>query len=285
MPSLLHDIPVWVRSAGVQQVPLRQAVHCVLETIARTPRLRALLCMKGGILMALHYDSPRFTTDIDFSTPDSFTEEAEKETVALMSAVLPGVGETLGYDVECRLQGHKVRPNREGTRVNLTMNIGYALKGTPAHRRLAAGQSPFSLSIDFSFRERIPASEEVEIGEGGHLCVYGLTTLVAEKMRALLQQPLRNRYRRQDVFDLHYLLEQRSELSLPQWQREVLSDLRIKCEDRSVSLSADAIDDPAVAERAERDYDTLLAEVDGDVPPFHIAFERVRTYFHKLPWQ
>ncbi|MEK0267153.1 nucleotidyl transferase AbiEii/AbiGii toxin family protein [Stenotrophomonas rhizophila] len=79
MPSLLHDIPVWVRSAGVQQVPLRQAVHCVLETIARTPRLRALLCMKGGILMALHYDSPRFTTDIDFSTPDSFTEEAEKE--------------------------------------------------------------------------------------------------------------------------------------------------------------------------------------------------------------
>lgn len=147
MPSLLHDIPVWVRSAGVQQVPLRQAVHCVLETIARTPRLRALLCMKGGILMALHYDSPRFTTDIDFSTPDSFTEEAEKETVALMSAVLPGVGETLGYDVECRLQGHKVRPNREGTRVNLTMNIGYALKGTPAHRRLAAGQSPFSLQL------------------------------------------------------------------------------------------------------------------------------------------
>lgn len=65
----------------------------------------------------------------------------------------------------------------------------------------------------------------------------------------------------------------------------MLSDLRIKCEDRSVSLSADAIDDPAVAERAERDYDTLLAEVDGDVPPFHIAFERVRTYFHTLPWQ
>ncbi|WP_448135147.1 nucleotidyl transferase AbiEii/AbiGii toxin family protein [Stenotrophomonas rhizophila] len=284
MPSLLHDIPAWVRLAGAQQIVLRQAVHCVLEAIARTPRLRVLLCMKGGILMALHYQSPRFTTDIDFSTPDAFTEAAEKETVALMSAVLPGVGELLGYDVECRFQGHRVRPSREGTRVNLTMSIGYALKGTPAHRRLTTGQSPFSLSIDFSFRERIPASEEVEMSDGGHLCVYGLTTLVAEKMRALLQQPLRNRYRRQDVFDLHYLLEQRPELSLPQWQSEVLGDLRIKCEDRAVPLSAEAIDDPVVADRAKRDYETLLTEVDGEVPAFDIAFERIRAYYHALPW-
>ncbi len=284
MSSLLHDIPAWIRAGDPRQAVLRQAVHCVLESIARTARLRALLCMKGGILMALHYESPRYTTDIDFSTPQPFTEEAERETLALISEVLPGMGELLGHDVECRLQGHRVKPNRQGTRVSLTMSVGYALKGTAAHRRLVAGQSPFSLSIDFSFRERIPTFEEVEVSENGHLCVYGLSTLVAEKMRALLQQPIRNRNRRQDVFDLNYLLAQRPELHLPEWRTDVLSDLRIKCEDRDVPLSAMAFDDPAIATRAEQDYDTLQAEVEGDVPDFAPAFERVANYFRALPW-
>lgn len=284
MPSLLHDIPAWVRTTDPRQAVMREAVHCVLEAIARTPRLHTLLCMKGGILMALHYASPRYTTDIDFSTPKPFTEAAEQETLALMAEVLPGMGELLGHDVECRLQGHRVKPNRQGTRVSLTMSVGYALKGTAAHRRLVAGQSPFSLSLDFSFRERIPAFEEVEIGESGHLCVYGLTTLVAEKMRALLQQPIRNRNRRQDVFDLNYLLTQRAELHLSQWRAEVLSDLRIKCEDRDVPLSATAFDDPDIATRAEQDYDTLRSEIEGEVPEFAPAFERVAAYFRALPW-
>lgn len=284
MTSLLHDIPAWVRAADAQQVVMRQAVHCILESVARTPRLRALLCMKGGILMALHYESPRFTTDIDFSTPEPFTKEVEEETLALIARALPSMGEVLGYDVDCRLQGYKIKPSRTGTWVSLSMRVGYALKGTPAHRRLAAGQSPFSLSIDFSFRERIPASEEVVIGDDGHLRVYGLSTLVAEKLRALLQQPLRNRNRRQDVFDLYYLLEQRPALAFPPWQQDVLADLRIKCEDRAVPLSSDAFDNPEIAERAQRDYDTLQAEVEGDLPEFNVAFERVRRYFRGLPW-
>ena len=284
MTSLLHDIPAWVRAADAQQVVMRQAVHCILESVARTPRLRTLLCMKGGILMALHYESPRFTTDIDFSTPEPFTKEVEEETLDLIARALPSMGEVLGYDVDCRLQGYKIKPSRTGTWVSLNMRVGYALKGTPAHRRLAAGQSPFSLSIDFSFRERIPASEEVVIGDDGHLRVYGLRTLVAEKLRALLQQPLRNRNRRQDVFDLYYLLEQRPALAFAPWQQDVLADLRIKCEDRAVPLSSDAFDNPEIAERAQRDYDTLQAEVEGDLPEFHIAFERVRRYFRGLPW-
>lgn len=284
MPSLLHDIPAWVRTADTRQVVMRQAVHCVLESVARTPRLRMLLCMKGGILLALHYESPRYTTDVDFSTPEPFSEEVEQETLALIEQALPSMGEILGYDVECRLQGYKVKPHRNGTWVSLSMRVGYALKGTPAHKRLVAGQSPFSLSIDFSFRERIPASEEVVIGDDGHLRVYGLSTLVAEKLRALLQQPLRNRNRRQDVFDLHYLLEQRPALAFAPWRQDVLADLRIKCEDRDVPVSRDAFDDPAIAERAQRDYDTLQAEVEGELPDFNVAFQRVRDYYRALPW-
>ena len=39
------------------------------------------------------------------------------------------------------------------------------------------------------------------------ISAYGLTDLIAEKFRALLQQVPRNRYRRQDIYDIAHLIE------------------------------------------------------------------------------
>ena len=62
--------------AWVQQAPdkpqrgFREAVHIILESIGRSKHLQARMVMKGGLLMAIRYDSSRYTRDIDFSTTE-----------------------------------------------------------------------------------------------------------------------------------------------------------------------------------------------------------------------
>lgn len=285
MSSLLTNIPRWVEEADASNVTFRQAVHSVLEGIARNQRLRSLLCMKGGILLALHYDSPRFTTDIDFSTPEPFSTTAEEETTQLLSDALISITEELGYDIDCRLQGYRVQPGRDKTFVTIEMRIGYALKGTKAHARLLDGQSPNVLSVDYSFCESIPEVEEVDLSEDGTLRVYSLPTLVAEKFRSLLQQPIRRRTRRQDIFDLHYLLKERPELQAESCKARVLADLLVKCEDRNIVPTQDSMEQQEVHDMAAQDYDTLQDELaEGQLPEFERAFLEVVQYYRNLPW-
>jgi len=284
MSSFLSDIPQWVQSAPVEQRNFRRAVHIVLEAIAKSSRLSELLCMKGGILMALHYDSPRFTTDIDFSTPEEFTAETEEEVVQLISERLAAVSNELPYDIECRLQGHKIKPSRSKTYISIFMSIGFAERGRPEYAKLLRGQSPHVVSIDYNFKESIPQVEEISIDPDGLLRVYALPTLVAEKFRSLLQQPIRRRNRRQDVFDIHHLLRERKQLRVEDCMREVLEALIIKCADRDVPVGPESIDLQDVRDMAEKDYDTLADEVSGDLPDFDEAFDLISVYYRSLPW-
>jgi hypothetical protein len=59
------NIVKWV-AADPAQRSFRQAIHTVLTAISGTPDLKTSMIMKGDILLALAYESPRFTSDIDF---------------------------------------------------------------------------------------------------------------------------------------------------------------------------------------------------------------------------
>jgi predicted nucleotidyltransferase component of viral defense system len=284
MSSLLIDIPSWVQEAPGGRSNFRQAIHCVLEAIAHDPHLRELLCMKGGILMALHYDSPRFTNDIDFSTPQEFDTAIESEVVERLKDALAGSPERLGYDLDCRLQSYSVQPSRKGSFVTIEMKIGYATKGTQLHKRLLNGKSPHVVGVDYSFNETIPEVEVVEI-EDGSLRVYALPTLVAEKLRSLLQQPIRNRTRRQDVYDLNHLLNERPALLNADCRKAVLDDLKIKCADRGILPLQNSFDDPKIRDLAQANYTSLADELaDGLLPPFDEIYPRVVDYYRSLPW-
>lgn len=69
------DLSAWV---DAEQQPerraFRQAVQLVLRAIAQSPTLAPVMVMKGGVLLAIRYQSSRFTTDIDFSTPRRFQD-------------------------------------------------------------------------------------------------------------------------------------------------------------------------------------------------------------------
>lgn len=59
-----RNIDHWVASADNEnERTFREAVHTILYAIASSTNLQPQMIMKGGILMAIRYETGRFTTD------------------------------------------------------------------------------------------------------------------------------------------------------------------------------------------------------------------------------
>lgn len=276
-------IEAWVSEAPEGQREFREAAHIVIAAVTRDQGLGGPMVMKGGILMGIRYHSPRFTTDIDFSSALSL-EEFEPETIRrLMDSGMARVSAEFDYDLECRVQGCRVNPpNRpDASFPSIELKIGHAYKGTPKHKRLMQKQSPSVVSIDISLNERILEVDDMRIDAGGILRIYSLNDLVAEKIRSLLQQVVRNRFRRQDVFDLNLLLTScRREMN----RDAILTSLREKAGSRGIEVGPDSLDDPEVKRRAFEDYHTLANEVAGPLPEFEDAYAGLVAFYKSLPW-
>jgi predicted nucleotidyltransferase component of viral defense system len=117
--------------------------------------------------------------------------------------------------------------------------------------------------------------------DGPTVAAYGITDLIAEKLRALLQQVSRNRYRRQDVYDLAHLADRFS----PDATEcvAILRTLRDKCAARGIVPTAVSLDDAALVERARSEWHTLEQEV-GELPDFDACLEKTRRLYRGLPW-
>lgn len=282
-PSESANIEAWVDESPPSQREFREAVSVILSAITNDQQLREFMVMKGGILMGLRYHSPRFTKDIDFSTTLSLQEIDPERIHRTLDTNMALAAAHLDYDLVCKVQACKVnppnRPNASFPSIELT--IGHAYKGTPKHRRLLQGQSPSVVSIDFSMNERILAVENLELGSGQSLRAYGFVDLIAEKFRSLLQQVVRNRYRRQDVFDLVMLIER----GISENERiSILKSLIEKSISRDMVIDQNSLDDPEVKRRAKADYHTLADEIEGELPDYEESFEKIAAFYRSLPW-
>ena len=184
------------------------------------------------------------------------------------------------------LQSVKFRPREdsfvEASYPAISAKFAYAERGSPQEKSLLAGTCSQVLHADISFNEPIDFVQEVYIeGSEVRILAYSLIDLVAEKYRAILQQTVRNRARRQDVFDLDYLISEKIIQDLDKSQ--LLSTYQRKCESRDIKPTKDSLDNPDVIERSKRDWATLSSEVE-ELPEFMQSYETVRDYYHSLPW-
>ena len=282
-PDPSFGIARWVDIAPPAEREFRQAIHLILAAIESDAELRGDMIMKGGILMALRYRSPRFTRDIDFSTPHTLKEIDPADFERRFSAALALQVAESEYDLDCRVQSCKVLPaNRPAASFpSIKLTIGHAAKGTPKHRRLLAGESPHVISIDYSTNECI-LSEETLVTDGGSIRVYAFTDLVAEKLRSLLQQEKRNRYRRQDIYDLNLLL---TDFSTVADHAAILESLLAKSRSRGIHPSPDSLSNPEIRRRAEAEYGTLADEIEGELPAFAAAYDKIEHFYRSLPWE
>lgn len=279
------DIVRWVEAASDDKKGFREAVHIVLTAISRSAGLRSKMIMKGGLLMAIRYDSTRFTRDADFSTRDRHDPASEKALLEELDAQLYQVNDELPYDTMCLIQSAKLNPKApDASFPTLKIKIGYAPRSHSGHvKRLKAKQSPTILEIDYSYDEAVYEVEVLTLTDGEGLQAYGFTNLIAEKYRSLLQQPHRRRNRRQDVYDLHMLLSDCEVLS-PAEQRQLHTHLIASCQSRNIVAMADSMRDLQVRAMAAEDYAGLAEEIEGELPDFDLAYEAVRIFYEKLPW-
>ena len=201
------DIRTWV-DENHEQRPFRQAVYTILTAISGNPNLQTDMILKGGILLALGYESTRFTKDIDFSTATKTKDFDVDQYVARFEGALFDAVEKLDYGLDCRVQSHRQNPPGEDkTFPTIQMKVGYADKSnTRVHRRLMAKNSSQVVHVDYSLNEPTGTPELLEIGDGKCIRVYSFYDLVGETFRALLQQEVRRQIRPQDIYDLFFLL-------------------------------------------------------------------------------
>jgi predicted nucleotidyltransferase component of viral defense system len=281
------DLQAWV---DVEKQPdrrvFRQAVQLVLRAIAQSPALSPLMVMKGGVLLAVRYHSSRFTRDIDFSTSRRIQDVDVPALLATIKDALAPISADNEYALAVRLQSHEIKPpNRpEVSFPTLQMRIGYASRLEPrALQRLDTSGSPQVVQVDYSFNEWVSGTETQAV-DGGVLSMYAFHDLVAEKLRSVLQQPIRKRERYQDIYDLFLMLENSSPLDASD-RHTILRKLIEASHDRQVHVHQAAMRDEKVRHMSHAQYDSVLPSmVVGTVPTFDLAYGAVQAFFEALPW-
>ena len=88
---------------------------------------------------------------------------------------------------------------------------------------------------------------------------YSLHNVLAEKMRSLLQQPIRKRKRRQDVYDIWLLLASVEGFTAEE-QAQIHQMLVDSCRSKGIEPTAASMDDKVVVEMAREVAETMLVE-------------------------
>ncbi len=284
------DIGEWVEKAKADPVAYleRQATEVFLTALGMVKPYSHEVFLKGGILMGVVYQSPRQTGDIDFTTIIEPQPGIAENLAKAMAGVFPRVSAELGYpDLMCAVQSFKYFPKGEAFPKNdgpaIKIKIGYALRGSRQQAAFERGQSANVLKVDISFKEPVGAIQVVNFSDtGGTIRAYSLFDLLAEKLRALLQQEVRNRYRRQDIYDIDALI---GRFTLDEDEREALYNLLLKkCAARKITPGPDSLSQPEIIRRAREEWETLALEI-GDLPDFDPCFARVDGFYRSLPWR
>lgn len=283
-----REIVEWVNAVEPgQERTFREAAHTVLYAIASSTSLQPQMIMKGGILMAIRYETGRFTKDIDFSTTAHYRDfqAGQAEFLSALDAAIQKTVNVLGYQLDCRRQSTKLEPKRDGGNFQtLHISIGYAYIGSSEHRKLAALQAPKTVQVDYSFNEQIHDMDLLSVENGDiALRVYGELTQVAEKLRATLQQAERNRARGQDIYDLFHLFT-KYPITDEERKAALLETLKEKALSRGIVAEKSSMANPEIKKRSASRYANLKDTVERELPDFEEAYACVQRFYESLPW-
>lgn len=196
------------------------------------------------------------------------------------------VVESLDYGLDCQVQSYKQKPPKsDATFPTIEISVGYAYKHDKnAHRRLLNKNSSSIVAIDYSLNEPLIETEVFEIEEGGKIYIYSFSELVAEKFRAILQQPVRNRRRRQDIYDLNFLISNYPQACEKQTKKKILKSFLEKSASRELAVHRESLSDPEVIRLSKEEYASLAQEIDEPLPDFDRIYVSVKSYYESLPW-
>lgn len=282
-----YSIENWVEEAKTDRVSFRQAVRIVLTAISNSEYLQPKMIMKGGMLLGIRYKSTRFTEDIDFSTAEKFSDINPEEFKEELNEALLIASSNLPYQIECRIQSLKIQPKAaaDAKFPSFYLKIGYADKNnTRQMKRLLDKSSTNTIKIDYSFNELTNKLDKIEL-DNDSVLAYSYIDLIAEKIRSIIQQPYRNRNRRQDIYDLQYLFNNTGEITSEE-KLQILSALLKKSEERLEAgvVNRETLNRQDIYEYSEKNYHLLKDEIEDDLMPFSEAYSLINEFYKSLPW-
>lgn len=256
----------------------------ILRAIASSRTLRELLVFKGGNALDFIWSPNRSTRDLDFSVDMAklnTKDLLETELESLLSRSLSRTGRELGVIAAV----HSVRrqpPREDMTWATYTARVGYALLDDKWNRtRLEEGQpSTLVVPVEISINEAIGDDYSLELEGTEALRVSTPEDIVAEKLRAFLQQKkeLRNRRRPQDLLDIAHLSRSSKSLDIDKVSHFLLK----KAAARDVPVSKAAFQDNELTERARYGYDSLRDTVRKDFILFDEALGLLYEFVEQL---
>lgn len=283
-PRRFDEIGAWAEEQGIAVAEARRrfAQFAILAAVAGNRNLRASLVFKGGNALDFVWQPNRSTLDLDFSVDHATLtfEIDESEVERLFGMATSAVQRRFAI----WLAVNSVRqqpPGRNRTFPTFVVRCGYALADEPKLiARMARGRpSSQVLDVEIGVNEPIGASTTISLDDRSPaLRVATIEDIVAEKLRALLQQPIGNREHRQDLLDIAVVVQSHTLLD-----RELVSRfLRTKSEARGIVPSRVAFQNPEIQRRARVDYDALRDTTRNLFIPFDEAWDAVMALIADL---
>jgi predicted nucleotidyltransferase component of viral defense system len=218
--------------------------------------------------------------DLDFTAERTFPD-SETEIRSLLDRAL---GRTQRkFDVKARCQ--RIRRNPPGadkTFPTYDISIAYQLPGDRHFQGFEEYEGSLStvVRVEISLNDEIceTSLESLAPGIAAEVRVCVLEDILAEKLRALLQQRIRNRNRSQDAYDIARIVRvvgDRIDRS------KVAEYLVRKAGARGIDVRKQSFDEEA-RQRASFDYVHLFAAQDSDFIPFDEAWKTILKFVAQL---
>lgn len=279
-PISLAELESWrlARNITSEEARKRFVQFIVLDMIARAPWVEEV-AFKGGNALRYAFGNPRSTIDLDFTAMSGFPDDETVIRTRLDSALIHSMSL---HSVKARSQSiHRNPKDARATHPTYDITIAYQF---PGDRRFAdferASNIPTVVRVEISLNDLVCDAVPCGFGEGAThtLRVCSLEDIVAEKLRALLQQPIRNRSRPQDVYDIARTCRvEGAALDRAKVSQYLLRKSAI----RGVTVARAAFDD-SVRRRAMQEYGHLFEATDPHHIPFDEAWRQVLQLVHAL---
>jgi len=208
-PISLAEIEKWRREQGasIAEANSRFMEFVILHCFAANELLRSSVALKGGNALRLIYQTPRSTKDLDFSVDGNGVPDESEHLREALDRALRRAEQRFGVRAKCQRVKRKPRsPN--ATRPTYDIGVGYQLPSDRYYHNFMDRNVRTVIPLEITFFDRVcdVSSHTLCPDEDESIRVCTLEDIVAEKLRALLQQKLRNRHRWQDVFDIAHLM-------------------------------------------------------------------------------
>lgn len=279
-PTSFPGIKIWATENHIaaSQARTRFAQYGILQSIAGSRMLSSTLVFKGGNALDFIWQPNRSTIDLDFSS-----REASLNVDLIREYLEPSLQRTSKITgTQYRLQKMVQQPpGLNKTFITFLVVVGYALLDDLKNQARINSSQPSlaSIPVEISINELICASEPVDVQSSNALQVSTEEDIVAEKLRALLQQIPRNRHRPQDVLDIAVLLARGTNLR----PDVVALYLKQKAASRDVRVDLDLFKADELWARASENYGSLKNTARELFIAFPEAKQAVLRFVETLP--